>query len=181
MVVFHEMPVGSKEAFEANVDRLFDDAIRGSSAWEPKCNVYEDDGRFCVQMAVPGLSVNQLNAQIEGDTLRVKGERKCQGSEGTTWYVRELEEGTFTCAFQLPAHVDRDAVHASYEQGMLTITCPKREEAKPRQVEIQSPGAPLMIEDETEGRMNRSIKAASLLFSGLIGLGIWSAWNALLT
>lgn len=180
MIVVHHVPVVNKDAFEAHIDRLFDDAIRGSSTWEPKGNVYEDERCFCVQMPVSGLSLNHLDVHIEDGMLRVKGERKNQGLEGRTWYTRELEEGVFACTFQLPSHVNGDAVHASYEQGILTITCPKLEEAKPRRVEIQSPSAPLMIEEEPEGTIKRSIKAAGLLFVGLIGLGTWSAWSVLL-
>lgn len=178
MMVFHQVPVVSKGAFEADIDRLFDDAIRGSSAWKPKCNVYEDESRFCVQMAVPGLSARDLKVRIEHDTLQVKGRGTHEGSEGKTWHVRELEEGEFSSTFQLPSHVNRDAVHASYEQGILTVTCPKREEAKPRQVEIQSSNAPL-VSPETEGSIKSAVKAAGLLYAGFIGLGIWLAWRAL--
>lgn len=179
MMVFHQVPVVSKEAFEADMDRLFDDAIRGSSTWEPKCNVYEDENLFCIQMAVPGLSATDLDVQMEADTLRVKGQRK--NPEGRIWYAREVEEGAFACTYQLPSHVNRDAVHAFYEQGILTITFLKREDAKPRQITIQSPSAPLMIEEEKAGTRKRSIQAASLLFAGLMGLGIWSACSTLLT
>jgi HSP20 family protein len=182
MVFHHMMPVVQRESIETEIDRLFDDAIRGSSTWEPNCNVFEDENNFCVQMAVPGLTVDQIDAQVERNTLHVKGARKNETSEGKTWYAQEFEEGPFACSFQLPSHVNCDAVNAVYDQGVLTITFPKREEAKPRRILIEpsSGSAQSMIEDQA-GTMKRSIQAASLLLAGLIGLGIWSAWSVLLT
>jgi HSP20 family protein len=183
MVVHQLMPVGHRQSIETEIDRLFDDAIRGSSTWEPTCNVYEDENNFCVQIAVPGMSVDQIDAQVEHDTLHVKGGRKHETSEGKTWYAREFEEGPFACSFQLPSHVNCHAANAVYDQGVLTITFPKREEAKPRRIMIEPStiSTHSMIEEEKEGTMKRSVKAASLLLAGFIGLGIWTAWSVLLT
>jgi HSP20 family protein len=184
MVVVHQMmPVVERESIETKIDRLFDDAIRGSSTWKPNCNVYEDENNFCVQIAVPGLSVSQLDVRMEHNTLLVKGARKNETSEGKTWYAREFEEGPFACSFQLPSHVNCDAASTAYDQGVLTITFAKREEAKPRRIMItpSSVSAQSMIDEDRERTLKRSIKAASLLVAGFIGLGVWSAWSALLT
>jgi HSP20 family protein len=174
MVFHHMMPVVQRESIETEIDRLFDDAIRGSSTWEPNCNVFEDENNFCVQMALPGLSVDQIDAQVERNTLHVKGTRKNETLEGKTWYAQEFD--------QLPSYVNYDAVNAVYDQGVLTITFPKREEARPRRILIEpsSGNAQSMIEDQ-EGTMKRPIQAASLLWAGFIGLGIWSAWSVLLS
>jgi HSP20 family protein len=173
MMGFHHIPPLAKDTIETQIDRLFDDAIRGPSRWAPKCNVYEDGKTFCVQMAIPGM--HAIHVEVEDHTLRVKGERKGELSEGRTWHARELQEGAFTWAFQLPSHVNPDGGHASYEEGILTITFPTREEAKSRQIMIQSPGAPLTGEDGKDGILKRSIIATTLFFAGLVGLGIWSA------
>lgn len=180
MMGSHHIPLLAKESIETQIDRLFDDAIRDSSRRAPNCNVYEDEKSFCVQMAVAGVSAKHLQVDLQDDTLRVKGERKGEPSEGRTWHVRELQEGSFTCAFHLPSHVNPDGVHASFEEGVLTITFPKREAGKCRQVMIQSPGDQWMIEDNKEGTLRRSVIAAILVFAGLIGLGAWSAWSTLL-
>ena len=127
MMGFRHIPLLAKESMETQIDRLFDDAIRSSSGTTPNCNVYEDEKCFCVQMAVPGMSVKDMHVELEDDTLRVKGVRKGEPSEGRTWHARELQEGAFTCAFHLPVHVNPGGVHASYGEGILTITFPKRE------------------------------------------------------
>lgn len=68
------------------IEYLFDDAIRSvngwSQSWDPVCNVFEDDQSFTVQMALPGLDVNQIDVRVENNVLRVKGERKRDESEG---------------------------------------------------------------------------------------------------
>lgn len=134
-VLFHN---GSAES---QIDRLLDDAIRAvnewSQSWEPNCNVFEDEEGFTVQMALPGLEANQIDVQVENDELRVKGERKSDASENRTWHARTIEEGTFACSFQLPAYVDHEKSTATYKHGLLTITFPKREEARPHHIMVE--------------------------------------------
>ncbi len=126
---------------ESQVDRLLDDAIQAvsewSESWDPTCNIFEDQGGFTIQMALPGMESSQIDVQIEHNVLRVKGERKSQTSEQTQWYTRNIPEGVFSCSFKLPAYVGHDKSTASYRHGVLTITFPKREEAKPRRIMIE--------------------------------------------
>ena len=180
MTGFRHIPLFAEESMETQIDRLFDDAIRDSSGPTPNCNVYEDEKR-CVQMAVPGVSVKDIHVELEDDTQRVKGVRKAEPSEGRTWHARELQEGAFTGAFHLPLHVNPDGVQASYEEGILTVTVPKREAAPYRRITIQSPDDQLMLETKKDGIVKRSIIAAILVFAGLVGLGMWSAWSTLLS
>ena len=142
MVVLNQLPmVFHKGPFDLKIDRLLDDAIQSvnewSQLWDPTCNVFEDEEAFTVQMVLPGLDASQIDVQVERNMLRVKGERKPDAPEGRTWYERNIEEGTFTCSFQLPDYVDYEKSTASYTQGLLTITFPKREEAKPRHIMIE--------------------------------------------
>ena len=142
MVILNQVPAlfrnGSRET---QIDRLLDDAIRSvdewSQSWDPGCNVFEDEQGFVVQMALPGLEVNQIDIQVENNELRVKGERKHDASENRTWYTRGIPEGAFSCSFELPASVDREKSTASYRQGILTVTFSKREEARPRRIMIE--------------------------------------------
>ena len=126
---------------ESQVDRLLDDAIQAvsewSESWEPTCNIFEDSDGFTVQMALPGIEPSQIDVQVEHNVLRVKGERKSETSEQTRWYTRSIPEGVFSCPFKLPAYVDHEKSTASYKHGVLTITFPKREEAKPRRIMIE--------------------------------------------
>ena len=142
MVVLNQLPMVYRNgSFDVQIDRLLDDAIQSvnewSQLWDPTCNVFEDEEAFTVQMVLPGLDASQIDVQVERNMLRVKGERKPDAPEGRTWYERNIEEGTFTCSFQLPDYVDYEKSTASYTQGLLTITFPKREEAKPRHIMIE--------------------------------------------
>jgi HSP20 family protein len=126
---------------ELQIDRLLDEAIQSvtewSQAWDPACNVFEDDQGFTVQMALPGLDVNQIDVQVENNVLRVKGERKRDESEGRRWYVQGIAGGTFSCSFKLPDYADHEKSTVSYRQGLLTITFPKREDMKQYQIMIE--------------------------------------------
>lgn len=142
MVVLNQLPVlFPNGSVESQIDRLLDDAVRSvsewSRAWDPSCNVYEDEAGFTIQMALPGLDPQQIDVQIEDQMLRVKGERRVDTSQERTWYSRDIAEGPFSCSFKLPAYVNQEKSTASYKQGLLTITFPKRDEAKPRRIAIE--------------------------------------------
>jgi HSP20 family protein len=136
------MPVLFRDtAFDTQIDRLFDDALRAvgdwTSMWAPDCNVYEDDHSFVVQAALPGIDPGSIDVRVEKGTLYLKGERKSGQTGNCTWYAHEVKDGPFACSFTLPSTVDHDKSTASYKQGMLTITFPKLEEAKPRRIMIE--------------------------------------------
>jgi HSP20 family protein len=139
----NQLPVlFANRSAESPIDRLLNDAIhsvnQGSQSWNPACNVFEHKEGFTVQMALPGLDANQIDVQVENNVLRVKGERKQEESERQQWYMHEIGAGAFACSFTLPDYADRDKSTASYKQGLLTITFPKREETKPRAIMIES-------------------------------------------
>lgn len=142
MVVMNHLPVVLRDrSVESQVDRLLDDAIRSVNewprSWNPACNIFEDAEGFTVQMALPGVEASQIDVQVEKNILRVKGERTHAATEGKTWCARDIAEGAFFSSFRLPGYVDHHQSTASYKQGLLTITFPKREEAKPRQIMIE--------------------------------------------
>ena len=134
-VLFHNGSV------ESQIDRLLDDAIQSVNGWpqslKAATNVFEDEQGFSVQMALPGVDANQIDVRVENNVLHVKGERKHDESEGRRWHRRGIEEGAFSCSFTLPDYANHEKSTASYRQGLLTITFPKREEAKPRQIMIE--------------------------------------------
>ncbi len=142
MVMLNQVPMVFRSgSFESDIDRLLEDALHSvkewSQEWEPACNTFEDEHGFTIQMALPGMETDQIDLRVENNVLRVKGQRACATSKGTTWYERGIPEGAFSCSFRLPAFVDQDKSTASYKQGLLTITFPKREEAKPRRIAIE--------------------------------------------
>ena len=139
----NQLPVlFANRSAESQIDRLLNDAIHSanqwSQSWSPACNVFENKEGFTVQMALPGLEANQIDVQVENNVLRVKGERQHEESEGRQWYMHGIGAGAFSCSFTLPDYADSDKSVASYKQGLLSITFPKREEAKPRSIMIES-------------------------------------------
>lgn len=126
---------------DSQIDRLLQEAVHSvnqwSQSWTPACNAFEDEQSFTVQLALPGVEAKQIDVQVEHHVLRVKGERTHEESEGRHWYRRGIGAGAFACTFTLPEYADREKSTASYKQGLLTITFPKRDEAKPRAIMIE--------------------------------------------
>lgn len=135
------VPTIFPEPFEKQIDRLFEEALSSvsgwTSTWAPDCNVYEDDSMFCVQIAIPGMEPKDIDVQVKDNQLLVKGERKYEAPDDAIWYVHEFRKGPFSCSFALPTYVDRDKATSSLKHGVLTITFPKLEQARPRHIMIE--------------------------------------------
>lgn len=122
-----------------DVDRLLHDTLRGIDGvgWTPACNAYEDEQGFHLEASLPGLRKEDIEIVVERGVLTVKGEGKApQQDDNRQYFVREIDWGPFSRSFRLPKQVDVDKVAASYQDGLLTLMLPKREEAKPRRIEI---------------------------------------------
>ncbi len=106
--------------------------------WTPGVEMYEKDDKFIVRVELPGMKKEELDISVLGDTLTIKGERKTEAEVKDEDYYRcELCYGKFSRSVALPAAVEAGKVEASYENGILEITLPKAEEAKPKKVEVK--------------------------------------------
>lgn len=134
------MTLTTYSPFDLQVDKFLNDTLRAVStrAWAPACNVYEDEQGFCVQLAVPGMDAKGIEIVTEDGVLTARGERKPDASEGRTYLVREMGWSSFSRSFTIPSNVDPEKASASYKDGVLSIQLPKREEAKPRRITIES-------------------------------------------
>jgi HSP20 family protein len=104
----------------------------------PALNLWEDDDFFFVEAELPGLTLEQIEVTVaEGDQLTVAGERTPPAPEGCIWHRQECGYGRFARTVTLPAVVDADRVEARYEGGVLTLTLPKSELAKPKRVPVK--------------------------------------------
>ena len=123
------------------MDRLFSEkgARRFGSSVFPPLNLWEDDNNLFVEAELPGFELSELEITVDADNqLLIKGERKQPNKESGTWHRQERGYGSFSRAIELPQHVDADRVSAEFKLGVLTITMPKKEEAKPRRIEVKS-------------------------------------------
>lgn len=129
------------DAFDRQVDRLFNEALRdfdaSSQTWVPASNAWEDDNGFYVQMALPGWEPKEIALEVKNQVLTVKGERNVELKDSEKYHLREIADGQFTRLFRLPSFVEHDKATATHKHGLLTITFPKREEAKCRRIMIE--------------------------------------------
>ena len=120
------------------LDRVFEPENIGTG-WRPLAtDVVESSDDVRVTMEIPGIDPSEIDITIDNNVLRISGEKRAARSEGEGAYrLTERRYGRFERSFVLPRDVRSDAVDASYENGVLTVTLPKREEAKPRKVEVR--------------------------------------------
>lgn len=108
-------------------------------AWIPPVDIVEDKDRILLTAELAGFKENDIDVQMEGNVLMLRGERKSEAEkEGRTFHRMERSYGQFVRSFTLPNNVDRDRIKATFANGLLQIELPKREEAKPRQIKISS-------------------------------------------
>jgi HSP20 family protein len=106
-------------------------------AWIPPVDIVEESDRILMTAELPGFKEDGVEIQMEGGVLTIRGERKSEvEKEGRTYHRMERSYGQFVRSFTLPNNVDRERIKASFENGLLKIEMPKREEAKPRQIKI---------------------------------------------
>jgi HSP20 family protein len=105
----------------------------------PAVDIYEDDHNITLTAEVPGIEDKDLEINLENGVLTISGERKMENEEKQNNFHRvERSYGRFTRSFTLPPTVDTEDVKAEFSNGVLTITVPKREEAKPKQIRIET-------------------------------------------
>ena len=107
--------------------------------WVPAVDVFESDSHeFVIKAELPDMKREDIHVTFENGTLTLAGERKAQEDTSTDRFHRiERQYGSFARAFTLPATVDASRISASYKDGVLTIRVPQRDEAKPKQIEVQ--------------------------------------------
>jgi HSP20 family protein len=119
------------------LDRLFESPSRLVNGWAPAVDLYEDKDSFTVTAELPGLKREEIDVSLNEGALVISGERKTEQKfdEAETHRV-ERYYGRFQRSVVLPASVKTDQIAAQYKDGVLTVTLPKSEEAKPKQIEI---------------------------------------------
>jgi len=125
--------------------RTFQDAVnrmlsepRSQRPWTPAVDILETDNELVLKADLPAVDMRDIHVEMENGTLTLRGERKFEKEEKETGYHRiERSYGSFARYFSLPDTVEPDKVKADYKNGVLTVTLPKKEIAKPRSIKVQ--------------------------------------------
>ena len=137
-------PFADLDQMRREMMRLFD-TFAGSSFGEvgagvfPPINITQDSDNFYVRAEIPGIEPDQLSISAVRNRVSIAGKREIKREgERASYHRRERPEGTFDRAVTLPTEVNADRVEARYVDGVLTLTLPKAEEAKPRQIAVRT-------------------------------------------
>ena len=111
------------------------------ATWAPAVDIYEGQNELVAKVDLPGVEEKDIDIRLENNTLTIRGDRKFEKSVDEDNYLRvERAYGSFTRTFSLPNTVNAEGINASYNNGVLTVHMPKREESKPKQVKISVAG-----------------------------------------
>lgn len=129
------------------MDRMFEDSLSRfrmpeeatmPTFWSPSVDIYETDENIVLKAELPGVDKKEVSVEVKDNTLVLKGERKREKEVKEENYHRvERSFGTFMRSFSLPVSVKQDQVKAKFKDGVLEVTLPKAEEAKPKQVKVE--------------------------------------------
>jgi HSP20 family protein len=137
MSLSHFDPLANFRMFEDAVTRLVNEP-RAARPWSPAVDIYETDNELVLKADLPDVDQKDINVHIENQTLTIAGERKFETEDSGKGYHRiERSYGSFQRSFSVPNAFDTDKIGAEYKNGVLTVTLPKKEAAKPRQVKIE--------------------------------------------
>jgi HSP20 family protein len=142
-------PFRGATTLQDQVSPLFNDVFerQGESsltAWAPAVDIYETEHELVVKGDLPDIDPKDLDIRVENNILTIRGERKFEKKVNEENYLRvERAYGSFARSFSLANTVNSEAIKADYQNGVLTLTIPKKEEAKPKQIKV-TVGTPAM-------------------------------------
>lgn len=133
----------SLRSLDREVDRLFNDRSFAHRARpEAPAEVFENDESITLRVDLPGVTQSDVQVGVENNVLTIKAARTAPADDGrTVYHLAERGYGEVTRTFRLPGRVASESATAAYENGVLTITFPKRAEAKARTIEVKGTGA----------------------------------------
>ena len=148
-------PFRGASVLQDQINRLFNDVFEGQTSesslttWAPAVDIYETEHELVVKADLPDVDPKDLDIRVENNVLTIRGERKFEKKVNEDNYLRvERAYGSFARSFSLANTVNSEAIKADYQNGVLTLTVPKREEAKPKQIKV-SVGTPAVAQAAT--------------------------------
>ena len=133
---FEDFPTGLR-LLQDSMSRLFSEPA--SRPWSPSVDIYETENELVVKADLPDVDPKNVGIQLENGTLTLKGERRFEEQKNGQKGFHRIERsyGSFVRAFSLPDTVEGENVKADYKNGVLTITLPKKEVAKPKTINVE--------------------------------------------
>ena len=143
-------PFRGVSTLQDQINRLFSDVLERTgedsnlTSWAPAVDIYETEHELVVKVDLPEVDPEDLDIRVENNILTIRGDRKFESKASEDKYLRvERAYGSFSRSFSLANTVNSEAIKADYRDGVLTLSIPKREEAKPKQIKVNV-GTPSM-------------------------------------
>ena len=148
-------PLKELEEMRRDMDRLFDEIFSpqqsrrrawgerpetvqpGTALIVPNVEIYDRTNEIVFRAELPGVKKEDIDLSIAKDSLTLKGEIKKEEEVGSAYYVSEISYGSFSRTVALPVEVDSEKAKATFNNGILELVLPKREEAKPKEIKIE--------------------------------------------
>jgi len=145
MAVVRWDPFRDLNLLQDRMNRLFEDANRNwksdepasTTTWSPAVDIFETESEIVVKAEVPGMERKDITLNLENNVLTLKGERRfLKEAKEENYHRIERSYGGFSRAFSIPATVDEEKIRADYQDGVLKIVLPKKEQLRPKQIKI---------------------------------------------
>ncbi len=137
-------PIRDMISMREAVDRMLDESFargsqsRGTGAWLLPMDAYITDDAIVIRADIPGIEPDDLDITLEGDTLTIRGEIKRDDANNRKYVLLERPTGKFERTLTINTPIDNDKVEANFNNGVLTLTLPKAEAVKPRQITVKA-------------------------------------------
>jgi HSP20 family protein len=138
MSLSHFDPLANLRLFEDAFTRMLSEP-QTNRPWAPAVDVYETENELVLKADLPDVDPKEIDVRVENQTLTLAGQRRFEKQNSGNGYHRiERSYGNFTRSFAVPNTFDTENIGAAYKNGVLTVTLPKKEAAKPRQIKIEA-------------------------------------------
>jgi HSP20 family protein len=137
MSLSHYDPLANLRLFEDAFSRMLTEP-QTNRPWAPAVDIYETENELVLKADLPDVDLKDIDVRVENQTLTISGERNFEKKDTTKGYHRiERNYGSFVRSFSVPNSFDTENIAAEFKNGVLSVTLPKKEAAKPRQVKVE--------------------------------------------
>ena len=137
MSLSHYDPLANLRLFEDAFSRMLTEP-QTNRPWAPAVDIYETENELVLKADLPDVDLKDIDVRVENQTLTISGERTFEKNDTTKGYHRiERNYGSFVRSFSVPNSFDTENIAAEFKNGVLSVTLPKKEAAKPRQVKVE--------------------------------------------